>query len=220
MVSIAHRLTRPVELSAGGGAWRILFTHRVLLDIEELTGLNAMQVNLGQLSARLLRAVLFAVLREAGAPFSLAEAGVLLLPTDVARIRGSLIEAWQASMPEADPDAEQASPGRSEDAVLTTLEAWARARYDLRLSDEEWLSMTPRMAYALFEQRLEHMRWSELMMGIICAHTVNSGFRAPRRPTQPASYMLHPWPERETVQAIHGEDIMRVFADIPKTRLA
>ena len=208
---IAQRLTKPVEIAFAGQRWRILFTHRVLLDIEELTGQPAMRVNLAQPSAKLLRAALFAALREAGAGLSLGDAGALLRPGAAARSRAALIEAWRASMPDPEP-AEVDPPSSAE--PLAALDAWAEARYDLRLSGEEWLGMTPRMLRALTKRRLENMRWSELLAGIITAHSVNHSFRAPKDWRTPGSYMPHPWPHTEPERApVTGETLIAVFAD-------
>jgi hypothetical protein len=218
---LAHRITKPIEIPAGGARWRIAFTHRALLDIEELTGMGAMQVNLANLSAGLLRAVLFAVLREAGAATSITEAGEILRPGAVPKIRALLIEAWTASMPETDRDDEEEPSTGNAAEPLTTLDAWAKARYDLRLSDDDWLSMTPRMVYALSKRRLESARQFELMVGVLCAHTVNHSFHAPRNSTNPRSYMLHPWPERASAHStrVTGETVMTVFADLlPKPK--
>lgn len=219
---MARRLTTPVELSAGGERWTILFTHRALLDIESMTGLDAMQCNLARLSARMLRAVLAAALREAGHPCSLSEAGRILVPAAVAAVRRTLIEAWQASMPDPVPgipnkDLDE-KPAIEPTVGLSTLTAWARARYGLRLTDEEWLGMTPRMVHALGQQRLEDMQWQELMMGVLCAHTVNHSFRAPKDPSLPRSYMLHKYPE-EPARQVCGEEIMNVFANLPNPRI-
>ncbi len=216
---IAYRLTAPVELLAGDRRWRIVFTHRVLLDLEEITGLDAMQVNLRSLSARMLRGVLFAVLREAGCPLSINEAGAMLRPGSFERIRGALIAAWIASFPDPDPESAEDDENHVQDGPpLTTLNAWAKARYDLRLSDEEWLSMTPRMLHALSLRSLDGMRQRELMLATLCAHTVNGSFHAPRSPTQPRSYMLHPWPE-PPARPVFGENIMSAFAGIPKSKV-
>jgi len=217
-VLIAHSLTKPVEISAGDRRWRIVFTHRVLLDLEEITGLDAMRVNLRNLSARMLRGVLFAALRDAGSPLSIEEAGAMLRPGAFEHIRGALIAGWVASFPDPDPDEDDAPPFDARAQPLTTLNAWAKARFDLRLSDEEWLAMTPRMLHALSLRNLDGMRQRELMLATLCAHTVNSSFHAPRSPTQPSSYMLHPWPEPEPTP-VYGETIMAAFADIPKTKV-
>src|ERR1700683_1067579 len=150
---IARWLTRPVELRACGSKWRLLITHRVLLVIGELTGSDAMRVSLARPSALVLRAVLFAALREAGARISLEEAGAMLRPGGIAGIRAALVEAWHASMP--DPEPEEWASKQSSEPPLTTLDAWATARYDLRLTDKEWLAMTPRMLHALSHQHLE-----------------------------------------------------------------
>ena len=177
--------------------------------------MGAMQVHLANLSAGLLRAVLFAVLREAGAATSITEAGEFLRPGAVPKIRALLIEAWTASMPEIDRE-EEGQPSTGDPVEpLTTLEAWAKARYDLRLSDDDWLSMTPRMVHALSKRRLEARRQFELMVAVLCSHTVNHSFHAPKNSTSPRSYMLHPWPERESVNSqLSGETIIGAFADL------
>ena len=217
---LAHQLTKRVEIPAGGARWRIAFTHRVLLEIEELTGMAAMQIHLAHLSARLLRAVLFAVLREAGAKTSLSEAGEILRPGAMPKTRALLIEAWVAYMPETEREEEGDPPSSGESEPLTTLEAWAKARFDLRLSDEEWLSMTPRMVHALSNRRLESSRQFELMVSILCAHTVNHSFHAPKTATNPRSYMLHPWPEeRESgPKKVTGETLLGLFAALTKPK--
>ena len=201
-----------MELVAGERSWRIVFTHRVLLDIEALTGADAMRFNLMQLSARFLRGVLFAVLREAGAPFTIEQIGEMFKPGAFAKIRSRLAEAWIASLPEPEPEPE---PDRWNEPAprqpLSTLDAWAKARFDLRLSDEEWLAMTPRMLHALAKRQLEAIRQRELMLAVLCAHTVNSSFHAPKTATQPASYMLHPWPVAP-LQPVTGEMVLAAFA--------
>ena len=94
------------------------------------------------------------------------------------------------------------------------MNAWAEARFDLRLSDEEWLGMTPRMLRALSKRRLESMRFSELLMGIQTAHTVNRSFHAPKQWSTPGSYMPHPYPEVHQERApVTGETLLAVFAD-------
>jgi hypothetical protein len=123
-------------------------------------------------------------------------------------------------MPEPEPEPEGRAPSKPEPA-LSTMEAWATARYDLRLTDKEWLAMTPRMLRALSHQHLENIRWSELMMGVLCAHTVNHSFCAPKKPTSPRSYMFHPWPEsQQPQQRVYGETLIGIVADAPKKRKA
>ena len=208
-MSLALRFTRPVELAARGRKWRLLFTHGALLDIEELSGLPAMEVNLAKFSAKLLRAVLFAALRGAGEVITIEEAGTMLRPGDTARVRSLLIEAWKASMPVHDHELPRQSPN-SESQQLTILDAWAEARYDLHLSDDEWQNMTPRMLQALSRRRLRSMRWRELMNAVQCAHTVNHSFRAPQTPSLPNDYMLHDWPD-PVAPPVTGETVMKAL---------
>ena len=81
--------------------------------------------------------------------------------------------------------------------------------------DEEWLAMTPRMLHAIALRNLQLTRESELMLAKLCAHTVNGGFHAPQTPTQPQSYMNHPYPE-QAARPVFGEDIMGAFAGSSK----
>ena len=59
--SIAERLIRKVELKLDGKTWPLVVTHNVLIECEELTGLNliAGEVNLLRPSAKLVRALLY-----------------------------------------------------------------------------------------------------------------------------------------------------------------
>ena len=199
-----------MDLDIAGRTWRLVFTNRVILDIGNLTGTEAMTLTLGNLNAKLLRAVLFAALAEAGCRLSLEQVGALLIPDDIPRIQYALYRAWIASLP--DPDPKKEATGDKPEA-LSTLDAWARARYNLKLSDEEWLAMTPRMLHALSKCHLDDMRHREMMFAILGAHTVNSSFRAPQTPVQPGVFMQHPWPDDdqapdELYPPVYGEHIL------------
>lgn len=178
-----------------------------------MTGLDWMagEINLWRPSAKLLRAALYLVLRLSGARLSIEQAGAMNPRSP--RIWRALEDAWIASMPEPEP--ENAEPGEP----LTWLKTWAIARQSLGLSDEEWLSMTPRMLQALSRQRLEAMRWQELMTGVITANAANYSPCAPKRAFHPREFMLHPWPLPEP-KPVSGEDIMAACAGIPKTKAA
>jgi len=214
---LSFRLSRRVELSAGGKLWPVLFTHDALLDLWELTGLDAMagQISLVRPSGKLLRAALFVVLKHAGATFSLQQAGELLRLGGMARIRVALLDAWEASMPE--PEKRRPTGEGKEREPLSWMEAWAIGHENLRLSDQEWLAMTPRMLQALSRQRLENMRWQELQMGTIVAYGANFSMCAPKQPFQPKSFMFHPWPEDED-RGLTGEEIQAVLHSLPEMR--
>lgn len=96
------------------------------------------------------------------------------------------------------------------------MEAWSIARYELRLSDDEWLEMTPRMLHALRLRQIEQMQREELLVGIIASTTANTSFCAPEKPFTPESFMLHPLPQHP-IKPLTGEDIMAAFASFPKT---
>lgn len=205
-----------MDLEIAGRSWRLVFTHRVILDIEQMSGVDAMKLHLGDLNARMLRIVLHAVLRQAGAPWPLESTGALLVPADVPRIQNALYRAWGASLPKIDRTAAAARPKEGDE--LRTIDAWAKARFELRLSDREWLDMTPAMVHALTSRHLDDMRHRETMIALLCAETVNHSFRAPTKAAQYTTYMQHPWPpetlrpaatpEPERPGIVWGEDVL------------
>ena len=201
MLPLSYRLSRRVEISCGGKAWPILFTHEVLLSILELTGLDAFagQVSMAAPSGKLLRAALYAVLRASGADLSIEEAGKLLRLGNMPKIRTALIDAWDASMADPEPR-KQDGPARK---ALSRMDAWAIAG-EIDIPEEEWMRMTPRMLHARSQQRLETMRWHELLIGRLIAETVNHSFCAPKEPRKAKDFMLHPWVEEEDVESVPG----------------
>src|SRR5579864_2276816 len=165
---IVQRLTRRVEIEAGGKLWPLLFTHRVLMEIEERSGLDIMAggLNLNVPSAKVLRAAVFVLLQAAGASFSEVEIGNMLRGR-LSELRIALLDAWNAAKPEP---VKETSDNQA--ASLTWIEAWAIARQDLKLSDEEWLNMTPRMVQELDRRRLEGIRQQEFLLSRIAANLV------------------------------------------------
>lgn len=198
-----------MEIEAGGVRWPIVFTYRVLLDVGKLTGLDPMTLHLGHLNAAMLRGTLFSVLREAGCPLSIEDAGALLDPAALTATETALYRAWAASFPDPEP----LKPNGQPEITISTVEAWARARFDLGLSDEEWLAMTPRMLYALTERQIEDMRHREMMIAILCAVTVNSGFGGPKTSVKPDVFMQHPWPPEPEPprRLVYGEEVLAAF---------
>jgi hypothetical protein len=102
---------------------------------------------------------------------------------------------------------------------LTWMEAWSIARQDLRLGDDEWLEMTPRMLHALRKRQIEQMQREELLVGILASTTANFSFCAPEKPLHPEIFMLHPLPPQPT-KPVTGEDIMAAFSMFPKSEAA
>jgi hypothetical protein len=96
------------------------------------------------------------------------------------------------------------------------MEAWSIARYELRLSDDEWLEMTPRMLHALRLRQIEQMQREELLVGIISATSANFSFCRPENPMSPEDFMMHKFPP-QPLKPLTGEDIMAAFASFPKT---
>jgi hypothetical protein len=201
-VTIAERLSPRVDLVFGGKRWRLLFPHSVLLDIEDVSGLSvwAGDVHPGRLSARVMRVVLWAALRRAGAAYSLSEVGSMLGLSSLGQVKESLAEAWEASMPEPDPQTGRGS------SIRSWMEAWAIAHEDLRMPSAEWLEATPRMVHALTRQRMENLRQRELMVSRVCSAVANFSMSAPKRPIPDTAWMIHPWPQEEE---LIGDTIMR-----------
>lgn len=202
---IAEWLIPRVEFSFGGQLWALIFTHRCLLECERLTGIDMLTVDMINPPARLLRALLFCALIGAGASMSLEDAGDLLGEIGLAAAKQLTVRAWIASMPEPEKVAEH-----GERPKFTWLDAWAVARHDLKLSDEEWLDMTPRQLRSLQKLRLEQLQREELLVGIITSHVVNFSMGAPKKQVKATEFMLHPLPEPEP-QPITAEYIAEQF---------
>lgn len=204
-MTIAERLTRRVSIELGGKAWPIVFTHSVLLDIEDETGLDVMagSLDLARPTARAFRASLVIAMRAAGCALPVDD---LLRPPRMEKARLAIWDAWREAMPEPEP----AGDGDEPQKPLTKLQAWAMARQDLGLTSDEWLAMTPRMAQELQRRRLEQLRQRELMFGMVIANGANFSFCAPKEPLQPKRFMLHPWPEKPVEP---GLNIMNAFAE-------
>jgi hypothetical protein len=209
-MDLAAQLTPRVEVALGGRSWRLCLTHRVLLECEELTGLSLLTgANLS--SARLIRVLLYCALRRAGATYTLEQVGAFIRPTILSTIQQAVNAAWQSSMPDLEPQPRTWRTAGDKPEAFTWLNAWSMARYDLHLTADEWLDMTPRQLHALKERQLAQWRREELLVGIVASTTANFSMCHPRSPIRADSFMLHPFRrEPEAQQTV--EDVMSVFA--------
>jgi hypothetical protein len=207
--SLADRLVPRVEFAVGGRRWPILFTHRVLLDCEVLTGIDMLATNLGNPSARLLRALLYLALERAGSSCTLDQVGALIASRGLRTIRQTVLEAWVASMAPSGSDSNKKA-GKPESRKLAWLDAWAEAtsRDGLGLTEDRWLDMTPRQTAALQKLRMDRMQREELLVGILASTTANYGYRRPKEPRTAESFMIHPLPEMPA-EGLTGEYMMR-----------
>lgn len=100
--SLAEKLTKHVEVTLDGQQWPIVITHNVLIDCDELTGLNVLsgEANLLRPSAKLIRALLYLALKRAGAKYTLEQVGDLITPANLVAIQQALLTAWAASIPD------------------------------------------------------------------------------------------------------------------------
>lgn len=205
---MAERLSPRIYLRFHGRGWRVLVTYGALLDCEGAAGVEMLTAGeeVGRPSGRLLRAWLWAVLKRAGAEYSLVQAGALLTPRNHQAVHGALLRGWVASMPEPSTEGERGK-------ALGWLECWALAtsRDGLHLSDEAWLGMTPRLVHALSEQRLEAMRQGEYMLSKVAAAAANWGPHAPKPAIKDEYFMTHPWPVKKPEEqgASMGDEFMK-----------
>jgi hypothetical protein len=102
---IADKLVQKVEILLDGKTWPIVITHNVLIECEDLTGLNVLSgdANLVRPSAKLILA-----LQRAGAKYTIDEVGDFITPHNLVTIQRGILAAWAAALPapgelEADP---------------------------------------------------------------------------------------------------------------------
>ena len=77
------------------------------------------------------------------------------------------------------------------------LELWAEARGNLRLTDAEWLSYTPRQVQYLDRCRLESLQHMEMIGSIVASTVANYSTRKLDNPIPPDRYMIHPLSEQD-----------------------
>jgi hypothetical protein len=108
----ADRLIEKVQVRLDGVDWPIVITHNILIDCEELTGLNVLtgEANIVRPSAKLIRALLYLALKRAGAKYSVDEIGDMIGPHNIAMLQEGLLKAWVASMP---PEGDVVDPIRA-----------------------------------------------------------------------------------------------------------
>src|SRR3954466_15447769 len=212
---LPRAITGGAPVSLGGRCWWLRITHQALLDCEESTGIDMLSAGaeLRRPTLRLLRALLWAALRSAGAPWSELDVGRQLATIGAMhRAHLAVLEAWASSMPDAEKaraDVAEYGPRKR----LTWREAWALAHEDLRLSSDEWLEMTPAQLHALRRAHLLRLQREELLVGILASTTANFGYRAPRRAMRAEAFMLHPL-DKEDPGPVTGEMLMAALAPI------
>ena len=109
MKKIADKLVQKVEILLDGKTWPIVITHNVLIECEDLTGMNVLSgdINLVRPSAKLMRAILFVALQRAGAKYTIEEVGDFITPHNLVTVQQAILTAWAAALP-AEGEAENA----------------------------------------------------------------------------------------------------------------
>jgi len=113
---LANKLIQKVEVRLDGKTWPIVITHNMLIECEDLTGMNLLsgEVNLLRPSAKLIRALLFLALQQAGAKYTIEQVGELITPHNIVTIQQGILTAWAASMPEPEPEDTRPTPAAAE----------------------------------------------------------------------------------------------------------
>jgi hypothetical protein len=112
---IADKLIQKVEVRLDGKNWPLLVDHNVLIECEELTGLNMLTGEAGMMrpSAKAVRALLYLCIKRAGAKYTLQQVGKLITPHNIVKITEGLLAAWAASMPERDEEEGEDDPTKA-----------------------------------------------------------------------------------------------------------
>lgn len=192
---MAERLTARVTIRLGGRDWRLVVTYGVLQDCEEATGidmLNTVEVFVSP-STKTLRALVWAVLRREEPGLTLEQAGGFLTSRNLPQVRASIAKAFLASLPEP----EKRKPKKDADAKpspMGWLETWAAARVELRLIDDELLTITPRMFHELREVAVKQLRHQELIVGGVIAAVKNHSARPLKKWAKAKDFILHRLP--------------------------
>lgn len=211
--TLAQRLTTPVSVELAGRPWALLFTNEALLRSQELTGVDMLQpLRMGAITARVLAAMLWCAMGSPDAP-TLRELGPHIRPRSLPMLRDAVRDAWVAAMPEPKRRSQEGAP--PEEGPLTWPRAWARARYELSLTDAEWLGMTPRLVHELYRVRGQRIRRENLLIGKLGAAIVNARVKKPITAEQFLGVSLD---DDEEKRKITGEDLMAALAGFPKAK--
>lgn len=213
MATIADKLIRKVELRLNHEDWPLVITHDVLIECERLTGKPLLAGgDVLRPSARLLQALLYLTLRRAGATYSLKQVGDLITPRTSERIRGAILDAWAASMPDPEPETSDGT----EHKTMGWIEPWAIA-YEMGMSSQEWLDSTPRQIQALRKRKDLRSQREEYLTAVLAATAANAPHWRSNKPREVEDFMkLYPFPV-EPLKPVTGEHLRKVFANFPKS---
>ena len=67
------------------------------------------------------------------------------------------------------------------------------ARYDLRLSDDDFYALTPRQFDALLKRKKVETVAQEFLAAQLTSWVANTGFRTTEKPTKPQDFMPSEW---------------------------
>lgn len=75
------------------------------------------------------------------------------------------------------------------------------ARYDLRLSDDDFFALTPRQFDALLKRKKVETVSQEFLAAQLTSWIINTGFRTTEKPTKPQDFMPSEWRTRASVNS-------------------
>lgn len=212
-MTLPDRLTDAVTLDLGTRRWRLVMTYGVLLDCQEATGIDMLGTvdAFVRPSANVFRALLWSMLRRSDPSLSEWTVGDMIQPIDVNRIQNAIGEAFIASMPEP-PTQKKADASATPEKPMTWMQTRSAARIELGLTDDEFLTETPRSFHALREASVEQKRWLELVGGTICESVVNYPYGVKNFMPR-TKFMIHRFPEDEkpSVAPGSGDQLLDLF---------
>jgi hypothetical protein len=96
---------------------------------------------------------------------------------------------------------------------LTWMKLWSIGHHNLRLSADEWLDMTPRMAQELERRYLEEMQQVEMVGAITSSTVANFSERAPKSPIPVEKFLIHTVRKDNEDDGTSGGDGERMSGD-------
>ena len=200
----------PIQL--GGQRYDLCFTLGAVAEAQEVFDARGVEADLLDGLPELTLAnvlVLFpCTLRKYHPQLDTGAAKQLVTWEAVFPVAAALRAAWHAAAPNP-PTEEKRNKGRSARKsakdTLTKDQQWERlwslARYDLRLSTEEFYAMTVGQLDALIRRRERDIQEREFLFGQLASCTVNFSMGRPKDPVQPRDFMPSEWRHQKETQA-------------------
>lgn len=148
-------------------------------------------------SAKALRGLLWALLKRCEPLLTREQAGSFLNRRNMAAVRLAIAKAFMACLPPPEKKGKKSEQELDLSKPMSFPETWAEGRFELGLSDEEWLAMTPRQFHYLRKSAVKTVRHFELIAGQLGAAIKNHSMNPPKKCAQARDFLLHKFEEDE-----------------------